>query len=168
MWGPRFEGYCKKCTTEKAPRQTLFVPIYCDNPYQTLTGICAIILAEVFMPKTLKQILFWTPRILGILFVAFLSLFALDVFGEGYGFWKTALALLIHLIPSLVLVAALVLAWRWEWVGAALFAGFGILYLVDARGVSPVLYYMIFAGIPFLVGILFLLGWIWRKQNRIR
>ena len=119
------------------------------------------------MPKVLKQFLFLTPRILSILFVLFLSLFALDVFGEGYGFWKTALALLIHLIPSLVLVAALVLAWRWEWVGA-LFAGFGIWYLVNARGVSPVLYYVIFAGIPFLVGILFLLGWFTRKQIRVK
>jgi len=120
------------------------------------------------MPTTLKRILFWMPRILGILFVAYLSLFALDVFGEGYGFWKTALALLVHIIPSLVLVVALVLAWRWEWIGTVLFAGFGILYLANARGVSPMLYYVIFAGIPFLVAILFLVGWIARKQIRAK
>jgi hypothetical protein len=118
---------------------------------------------EVLMPKVLKQILFWTPRILGILFVAFLSLFALDVFGEGYGFWKTVLALLVHLIPSFVLVAALALAWRWEWVGAALFAGFGIWYLVTMGG-----RYLVIAGVPILIGVLFLVGWIWRNQNRIR
>ncbi len=32
------------------------------------------------MNKTLKQTLFWTPRIAGILFVLFISLFAADVF----------------------------------------------------------------------------------------
>ena len=41
------------------------------------------------MIRPSKQLLFWTPRILGILFALFLSMFALDVFGEGYGFWGT-------------------------------------------------------------------------------
>jgi hypothetical protein len=120
------------------------------------------------MPKVLKQILFWTPRILGILFVAFLSLFALDVFGEGYGFWETALALLIHLIPSFVLVAALVLAWRWEWVGTALFVGFGIWYLVMMGGRFNWTVYLVIAGVPILIGVLFLVGWINRKQIQVK
>lgn len=117
------------------------------------------------MPKVLKQILFWTPRILSILFVLFLSLFALDVFGEGYNFWQTALALLIHLIPSIVLVAALVLAWRWEWVGAALFIGFGIWYLVISWGKFNWTAPVVIAGVPMLVGVLFLVGWIYRKRR---
>lgn len=77
-----------------------------------------------------KGALFWAPRVLSIAFIAFLSLFALDVFGEGYGFWKTLLALKLHLIPSLVLIAVLVLAWRWEWIGAVLFAAAGMLYVI--------------------------------------
>jgi hypothetical protein len=117
------------------------------------------------MQRAVKQILFWTPRILGILFVAFLSLFAMDVFGEGYGFWKTALALLIHLIPSFVLAAALVLAWRWEWVGTALFVGFGIWYLVAMGSRFDWTVYLVIAGVPILTGVLFLVGWINRKQS---
>jgi hypothetical protein len=35
---------------------------------------------------------FWAPRALAILFIAFMSFFALDVFGEGYGFWRTLIA----------------------------------------------------------------------------
>jgi hypothetical protein len=62
------------------------------------------------MHTPLKQFLFWTPRVLGVLFVAFLSLFALDVFGEGYGLGGTILALVMHLIPALLVLAALVLA----------------------------------------------------------
>ena len=31
-----------------------------------------------------KRVLYWTPRVLGILFALFISIFALDVFGEGY------------------------------------------------------------------------------------
>jgi len=32
-------------------------------------------------------------------------LFALDVLSEGYGFWKTLLALLIHLVPVYIVLA---------------------------------------------------------------
>jgi len=45
------------------------------------------------MTKASKRVLYWTPRTLSIAFIAFLSLFALDVFGPGQGFWKTLLAL---------------------------------------------------------------------------
>jgi len=46
------------------------------------------------MNTTTKRVLFWAPRVLGILFALFLSLFALDVFSEGYSFGETMLALL--------------------------------------------------------------------------
>ena len=81
------------------------------------------------MTQLSKRALFWTPRALSILFIAFLSLFALDVFDGHLGFWQTALALTMHLIPSFVLIAALVLAWRWEWIGAALYGAAGLLYV---------------------------------------
>jgi hypothetical protein len=71
--------------------------------------------------------LFWKPRIAGILFVLFISIFALDVFDAGYGFWETLLALFMHLLPSIALAIAVALAWRrWEWIGAVLFRGFAI------------------------------------------
>jgi hypothetical protein len=66
------------------------------------------------MKLPLKRILVWTPRILGILFALFVSIFALDVFGAGYGFWETILALLIHLVPVSILLIGLAIAWRWS------------------------------------------------------
>jgi len=77
-----------------------------------------------------KLALFWAPRALSILFIAFLSMFALDVFGENLGLWKTLVALTMHLLPSFVLIGALIAAWRWEWVGAAIYGGAGTLYVV--------------------------------------
>ncbi len=62
------------------------------------------------MTRFSGRALFWAPRALSIAFIAFLSLFALDVFGAGYGFWRTLLGLAIHLIPSFVLIGVLVLA----------------------------------------------------------
>ena len=40
------------------------------------------------MNKTMKSTLFWIPRIAGILFILFISIFALDIFGQGYSFWE--------------------------------------------------------------------------------
>ena len=83
-----------------------------------------------------KPILHWTPRILALLFAVFLSLFALDVFGEGYGFWKTILALVMHLIPTGIVLAVLAVSWRWQWLGAASVRGDGD--LVSRRNLGQV------------------------------
>ena len=61
------------------------------------------------MNASAKRVLFWTPRILCILFAIFLSVFALDVFSEGYGFWQTIGALLLHLVPTFIVVIALLI-----------------------------------------------------------
>jgi hypothetical protein len=118
---------------------------------------------EDAMNKTLKQILFWTPRVAGILFILFLSLFALDIFELQLGFWGTILGLFMHLIPSILLTIALILAWKWEWVGAVLFIGWAIWYVTMMRGFDWIAYVLI-AGLPALIGLLFLAGWVWRKQ----
>ena len=88
------------------------------------------------MNKWTKRVIFWAPRVLCILFVIFLSMFALDVFSEGYGFGETILALLIHLVPTFIVIISLVIAWRWEWVGAILFIAVAFFFLVSSGGES--------------------------------
>ena len=76
--------------------------------------------------------MFWLPRLLSILFAAFISLFALDVFSESHGLWQTLLALAIHLIPTAFVIVVIVIAWQWEWIGALLFFGAGSYYMLTA------------------------------------
>ena len=85
------------------------------------------------MNKTLKQTLFWTPRVAGILFVLFISIFAFDVFDMQLGFWGTLFALFIHLLPSILLAIAIIIAWKREWFGAVLFIGWAIFYVATIR-----------------------------------
>lgn len=117
------------------------------------------------MNKTIKKTMFWTPRITAILFVLFLSLFALDIFSMDLSLGETIVGLFIHLIPSILLIIAIILAWRWEWIGAVIFAGWAILYIATARGFHWSVYALI-AGIPLIIGVLFLLDWIYRKELR--
>jgi hypothetical protein len=77
------------------------------------------------MTTTTGKVLFWAPRLLCIAYIAFLSLFALDVVSEFHGFRQTTAALLIHLVPSFIVALILALAWKWEWIGAVLFCAAG-------------------------------------------
>ena len=115
-----------------------------------------------------KRALYWAPRILGICFAAFISLFALDVFGEGYTFWETVAALFIHLVPTYLVIGALFLAWRREWIGALLFIGPSLFYLVQVWGKESWLAYLAISGPLFLTGVLFALNWVFRDQLRDR
>jgi hypothetical protein len=117
------------------------------------------------MRPTIDQLLHWAPRALGLLFAAFLGVFALDVFGEGYTFWRTVLALTMHLIPAAVVLAALAVSWRWPWAGGLLFPALGAWYLVTTRGRFPWSTYAVIAGPLFLLGLLFAIDWWYAKPR---
>jgi hypothetical protein len=120
------------------------------------------------MKTPLKRLLFWSPRILCLLFAAFLSVFALDVFEEHRGFWDTAIALAMHLIPTGILLLLLVFSWRWEWIGGVLFPALGLFYLVHFWGRFHWSAYALISGPLFLLGALFLLNWSRRTELRAK
>jgi lysylphosphatidylglycerol synthetase-like protein (DUF2156 family) len=118
------------------------------------------------MNPILRKTLLWLPRGLGILFVLFTSLFSLDVFDMGMGLWETIMALFMHLlVPSLALAAVVALAWRWEWVGAAGFGLWAVIYPLMFRGFD-LSAYLILSGIPLLIAALYLVGWFLRNKIR--
>jgi hypothetical protein len=110
------------------------------------------------MKTPLQNFLLWAPRVAGILFILFISLFALDVFDLNLGFWGTLLALFMHLLPSILLAIAVAIAWKREWFGALAFLGWALWYLLAFRGFDWTVYLLI-AGLPALIGILFLTDW---------
>ncbi len=116
------------------------------------------------MTTQTKRLLLWAPRVLGILFALFLSLFALDVFSVGYNFWETSVALFIHLLPVFALLIAIVLAWRWEWVGALLFGSFSVWYLATTWGEFPASAYLVIAAPPFVIALLYAVDWLYRAE----
>jgi hypothetical protein len=115
------------------------------------------------MNLRVEKILYWSPRGLGILIAAFVSLFALDVFAEGYSFWETIGALVMHLIPTFVILIVLGIAWRWEWLGGFLFVTLGVLYITLFWEPSNLPAYLLISGPLFLAGFLFLLDGYYRS-----
>lgn len=108
--------------------------------------------------------IYWLPRILSIAFVLFLSVFSFDVFSE-YSGWSAVLPLLVHLIPSIVLLIVAAIAWRYAWVGAVIFLGFAIFYVFAAGFDRPWSWYAGISGPSALVGILYLLSWRYNRSN---
>jgi hypothetical protein len=118
------------------------------------------------MPDSSERVVVWAPRVLAILVAAFLSLFAADVFDEGAGLWETSVRLLVHLIPTWIVLALLFAAWRRAWIGAAVFPLLGALYLVLAWGRFHWSAYVVIAGPLFLLGLLYGAAWIHARRRR--
>jgi hypothetical protein len=94
---------------------------------------------------------------LGILFVLFMSVFAMDVLEENESLGQIAVALIRHLVPAFICLAVLLVAWRWERIGAVLYVVLGVVYLGMAWGRFPLVAYISITGPLVLIGLLFYL-----------
>ncbi len=115
----------------------------------------------------INKFIYWTPRIFSIVFILFLAMFSLDIFGNGYSIWETVVGLFMHNIPVFILAIILAISWRHEVVGGVGFILAGLLYLAltlvrafnNPFEFYELSYSLIIAGPAFFIGILFLVGW---------
>lgn len=120
----------------------------------------------------INKFIYWTPRILSILFILFLALFSLDVITPEASLSEIIIGLFMHNIPVFILTAILIISWKKEIVGGVIFCLAGLLYLVNVvitiirtppfvwQYITPIL---LISGPAFLIGILFLIGWFQKK-----
>jgi hypothetical protein len=124
--------------------------------------------------KASMRLFHWLPRIICILAILFISLFAADAFAPGLTIWQQLGAFLIHLIPSAILLAFLIVAWKWELIGGIIFMAVGLtlspfVFMLNYKrthsiGISLGIILMI--TIPFVVvGILFIISHHMKKMN---
>ena len=115
--------------------------------------------------KNSISLLHWFPRIMCILSILILSMFAFDAFTPGLTLWQQMGDFLIHLIPSFALIAMLIVAWKWELIGGILFIVMGLalsaevflLNLNRTHSIMQSLAIILILTIPFVVaGILFI------------
>lgn len=112
-----------------------------------------------------KNIFYLLPRIAGIAFVIFISIFALDVFTDSKSLETLLQGLLMHLIPSFILLTMLVVAWRYERFGGFIYvlAFLVIFSLIIVR--KPLVTDLIIYGPLLIIGSLFLIDSYIRNQR---
>ena len=124
--------------------------------------------------KTYVKVIHWLPRIICILAIFFVSLFAADAFDHGDNIWQKLGAFLMHLIPSFILLAFLIVAWKWELVGGIIFVIIGLAFspfvfmhnykMNDSIGMGLGIIMVI--TFPFIVvGILFIVSHYMKKRS---
>ena len=126
-----------------------------------------------YMEKGINKFIYWTSRILSIIFICFLALFSLDVISPELSFWQIVVGLFMHNIPVFVLLIILLISWKYEIVGGIAFILAGILYtalMLMRMLANPFQGYMlvsilIIAGPAFCIGILFIINWLKKRNN---
>lgn len=98
------------------------------------------------MRISILKLFHWLPRIICILAILFVSMFAFDAFVPDLTIWQQFGDFLIHLIPSYILIAFLVIAWKWEFIG-------GIIFMMLGLGLSPFIFMLNHSRNQFSIGV---------------
>ena len=108
-----------------------------------------------------------------MLAILLISMFAADAFAPELTIWQQLGAFLMHLIPSFILIALLIVAWKWELIGGVIFTiiGIGLSPLIFQhnyamnQSVSTSLIIILMITFPFIVvGILFIISHFMKKK----
>jgi hypothetical protein len=117
--------------------------------------------------STADKVIKWSPRVICILAILFVSMFAFDVFSPTLTLWQQILALLMQLIPSFILLGILIVAWRWEKIGGIILTILGIIFSVGVfminykrlHSIPKSLGIVAIICLPFLIaGVLFIVS----------
>lgn len=111
-----------------------------------------------------NKFIYWLPRILSVLFTLFLSLFALDVFNEYQGV-AVVLPLLIHLLPSFIMVAITIISWKKELFGASAYLMMALTYILMVGFNRHWSWYLSISVPAALIGFLYLVVWIKNRKK---
>jgi len=119
----------------------------------------------------------WTPRIICMLAILFISMFAADAFAPELTIWQQIVGFFMHLIPSFILLAVLLVAWKWELIGGIIFTAIGIVlspiifqhnYAMN-QSVSMSLLVILMITFPFIVvGVLFMISHFMKKKQLLK
>ena len=92
----------------------------------------------------------WIPRVISLVFTAFIFLFSLDSLSSP----QPVLAFLIHNIPTMILAILTFISWNKQILGSLLFLGFSIfIYFYLSPYPSPIIIVP-----PLLTSVLFFLS----------
>ncbi|MFW5985759.1 MAG: DUF7670 domain-containing protein [Halanaerobiales bacterium] len=111
------------------------------------------------------RILIWLPRIISILFIIFISLFALDAFQGDASVMEKIVGFIIHLIPSFLLVVILIVSWKKYLLGGWLYIALAIVSIVFFHTYRHVMSFLVISLPLLTVGATYI--WSGKRQNKV-
>jgi len=110
------------------------------------------------MNPQLRKIFYWSARMLGIFLVTAVVRQQMHGIDLNLPLAQALLELLSHLWMTLLLAAALLIAWRWEIVGAIIYVLIAGFIVLDMKGATDPVYYLFFVVPYAIVALLFLIS----------
>ncbi|MCK9618459.1 MAG: hypothetical protein M0R21_11580 [Lentimicrobiaceae bacterium] len=112
-----------------------------------------------------KNKLLWIPASLTIMYILFISLFALDSFNTKETVTEQMASAVVHLIPPVILLVLLVFTWRFPVAGGVFFFFLGIFSVFFFNTYKAPLNFLAISLPIFLSGLLFILFSKQKKQD---
>jgi len=114
------------------------------------------------MAASPDRAMLWAPRLLAVAVSLFLGIFALDAFSGAGTFTEALPDFVVHLLPSMIVLAVVAAAWHREWIGAAAFIVLSAAYAILAR--SHLSWIAAISGPLLAVGLLYWWDWEHRRS----
>lgn len=115
------------------------------------------------MINTARTFLTWFPRLLAILFAGFISIFALDALDAHHTFLEQLGHILVHMLPTIAVLAALWLAWYRRIIGGLVFMILGMVFTIHFGTWRETGLFLLFSMPLFVAGV----GFIFSRYSQL-
>lgn len=99
----------------------------------------------------------WIPRILSLIFIFILSLFAIDVFSIEASLFQQIGGFIIHLIPSAILLLIMIFFWKKPLYSGLLFILMSIVFALFFNAYNNIYSLLFLSIVPAAIGVLFII-----------
>jgi len=99
----------------------------------------------------------WIPRILSLIFIFILSLFAFDVFAIEASIFQQIGGFLIHLTPPAILLIILIFFWKKPLYSGFIYILVGIVFALLFNAYNNIYSLLLLSIVPAVLGILFII-----------
>lgn len=99
----------------------------------------------------------WIPRVLTIIFILFISLFALDVFSMDTPLYQQIGGFVIHIIPSIIIAIILVVFWKNPYYSGLAYILLAIAFTLFFHTYQNFYSFILLSFLPAFIGFLFII-----------
>lgn len=113
----------------------------------------------------MKYTMIWLPRIIVLLLIGLLLMLSLDSFIDEPTIGRKILGFLIHLLPDVLVVGCLWVAWKFRMLGGILFMILGLIFSIFIGTCSSASRFFSISLPLFAAGVLFMVSQRWMMGN---